>query len=254
MGAQELACAVVQLFIHNSIFSNNKTLDTCESFITPGGAINVGDAVLRITNSRFEGNESAGHGAAVWIIGSWNEPERRMRLLPIQHSLTTKSNAAIQIQDQSKAAQSSSRIILTLGFFNSSFIKNSASLGSASSILRSKIEIYKSTFLGNRATDTIPSSGSGGAISFNPNNRTVCQLVDRISYFQGRYDGITTVAQGGGGIATSDSTTYPYSGLSIKRVVLNDLDVTTHSGRENLALVVLSGLEKWIYFLKIQLL
>ncbi|MFC2054634.1 hypothetical protein ACFLV7_10135 [Chloroflexota bacterium] len=235
-GGAGIGARETNIYIHNSIFSNNKTLDACSTCVSNGAAINHGSGILRITNSRFEGNESAGHGAAIWVIGEWDKPETNAII-----SNSTFINNKIKRSTPNPGPIEGGALVVEdyahARIYNSRFIKNSASIGGAMSIFRSKIEIYKSTFLGNRATDTIPTSGFGGTINFNPHDRSdYASMRIEDSYIQGRYDDITTVAQRGGGISTASGSTNPYPELYIKRVVLNDLDVTTPAGQGNAGL------------------
>ncbi len=218
------------VYIHASIFTNNQTTDICSSCVPNGAAINAGNTKLQITNSRFEGNKSAGHGAAVSLIGEWNKPKSNVIIANvsfIQNMIDRNTPQPHPIEGGALVVEDH----VNLKIYNSRFIKNSASIGGGLSIFRSNSEIYKSVFRGNRATDTTASSGFGGAINFNPHNRPdYSRLIIEDSFIQGKYDGVSTVAQFGGGISTAASLVSPFAEISLSRVVLNDLDVTTQSG------------------------
>ncbi|MEW5870929.1 MAG: hypothetical protein AB1894_16770 [Chloroflexota bacterium] len=218
-----------KVYIHNSRFINNQTTTTSTSEMPGGGAINVGNSTLNITNTRFEGNRSVGHGGAITAIG--NVGTSGMELL-ITNSTFYNNQATRTISSPSPLEGGAIAVedISIMRIFNSRFIRNSAKIGGALSIFRAKAEIYDSAFLGNQATDTIPTSGSGGAINFNYHDRSdYASLVIERTLFQGRYETVTTVAQFAGGlnVVGYDSAVRP--DVTLRKVVFYDLDVTTPS-------------------------
>ena len=233
-GGAGLATRDSEVHIHSSSFIGNQTHATATSSIPVGGAINIVNSTVRITNTHFEANRSGGHGGAVYILGQWTTTGSDV----VISNSTFENNGinrtiaysdpieggAINIEDNSK-----------LKIYHSRFIKNSAGLGGAVNSFRSKVEIYNSTMLGNRATDTTPSSGFGGAISFNYYDRpdaSSMRIEDTL--IQGRYENITTVAQFGGGIHAHGNATQNYPDLTLRRVILNDLDTTTVANKGTL--------------------
>jgi hypothetical protein len=91
--------------------------------------------------------------------------------------------------------------------YNSRFITNTAESGGAITLYLASLTVEKGIFLGNRAVG-VAKGGYGGAISGNSNdtpsdgstNRPPSSLTVQNSYFQGRYNDVTTVAMGGGAI------------------------------------------------------
>jgi hypothetical protein len=61
------------LYVHNSIFRNNRTEAINSSALPGGAAINLGDSIVRITNTTFDSNLAASHAGAVWAIGTFGK-------------------------------------------------------------------------------------------------------------------------------------------------------------------------------------
>lgn len=221
------------VYVHNTQFINNQNVSSNQLYngfrgVSIGTGANIVNSKVRITNSQFRNNQATGHGAAIYIIGLWNNPtgsdvvisnstfENNHIVRPFA-APEPESGGAINIEDQSR-----------LKIYNSRFINNSAWMGGAISVFRAKTEIYDSVFIGNRATETTPSSGFGGAILLNFLDRPdFANLLIEDTLIQGKYPGINTVAQYGGGIHTHGNPTSNKPDVTLRRVILNDLDTTT---------------------------
>ena len=212
-------------------FSIIERLPPPPTSIPVGGALNLVNSSVRITNTRFENNLSGGHGAAVYILGQWSTAGSNVLISNssfvnnrVDRSIVYSSpieGGAINIEDNS-----------ILKIYNSRFIKNSAGIGGALNIFRARAEVYNSVFLGNQATDKTSSSGFGGAISMNFYDRPdASSLIIEDSYIQGKFEDVTTVAQYGGGIHAHGNPTASKPDLTLRRVILNDLDVSTTASK-----------------------
>ena len=221
-------------YIHNSEFRGNRTPANSASSMPVGSGMSVVDSTVRITNSNFQDNESGGHGAGVYINGQWTTSGSDVE---IANSIFTDNqivrSAGTTTPIEGGAVNVENNTLLRI--FNSRFITNSAQIGGGVNIFRAKVEIYNSVFQGNRATDTLSTSGFGGAINFNYYDKAnSAYLILEDSLIQGRFDGVTTVAQFGGGIHVggTNSSTKPH--VTIRRVVFNDLDLTPNSNKAGL--------------------
>jgi hypothetical protein len=216
-------------YIHNTELRGNRTTANSVSSMPVGSGMSVVDSTLRITNSNFQGNESAGHGAGVYINGQWTTSGSDVEIA----NSTFTDNQIVRSVGTSTPIEGGAVNVennTSLRIHNSRFITNSAQIGGGVNIFRAKVEIYNSVFQGNRATDTLPTSGFGGAINFNYYDRyNSAYLILEDSLIQGRYGSVTTVAQFGGGIHVGgmSSSTKPH--VTIRRVVFNDLDLTPNS-------------------------
>lgn len=197
--------------IHNSRFTHNLSNPANHGSMAGGGAINAGNSVLRVSNTRFEENQAGAYGGALYIIGSWgNSPyttpqadaivvnstfinNQALRHPTVSDTFPTEGGA-VNVEDQS-----------VLKVYNSRFYTNSANIAGGVNNFRAKLEIYGSVFLGNLANDTRGSSGFGGAISLNSSdgpgdgadNKPSAELLLEDSWLQGRYGSVTTTAISG---------------------------------------------------------
>jgi hypothetical protein len=211
-------------YIHGSQFINNQNNATTTSSVPLGGAIYAVNAMMRITNSRFDSNKSGGHGGGIYVIGLWSGSGSNVIIAnstfvnnqivrPSDYSLPIEGGA-LNVEDQT-----------TMRIYNSRFVTNSAQIGGGINVFRAKLEIYNSVFQGNRATDTRTTSGFGGAINFNYHDRPdFASLLVEDTLIQGRYGSVTTVALSGGGLNTLGITTANRPQAVLRRVVFNDLD------------------------------
>ena len=246
---------------HTNFFQNRNNLSGTAS-TSVGGAIQFFDAKASITNSRFESNESVWAGGAIYAIGTFTLPYTTPKTDIFVSDCTFLNNVlafppgstppspgeggAIHIENQ-----------VRLRLYNSRLIKNRAPIGGGISLFRSTAEVENSVFLGNQATDTVTTSGFGGAIKgsgnddpADPDNYPSASLTVRDTLIQGRYDTVTTVAIAGGGIFMGGDTNRGYglggvtqgtlassrAHLTLERVILYDLDVTGSGGALEIAM------------------
>ncbi|HUE95323.1 MAG TPA: right-handed parallel beta-helix repeat-containing protein, partial [Longimicrobiaceae bacterium] len=245
------------VFVHRGQFIRNRATPPNHVVGAGGAGINVGNARLWVTDTRFEGNQAASFGGALYGIGNWQDPVATPRAEvtianstfvdnvcqpdpSVPTSLPTEGGA-VNVEDQT-----------TLRIFNSRFLTNRAQIGGGVNVYRALAEIRGSVFRGNRATDTAAGSGFGGAISASSGdgptdpNRRPAQLTVEDSLIQGRYGAVTTVAQTAGGIYASgdgfrvdgdpgvpDMGTIEENRATvvIRRVTFYDCDVTAPSPR-----------------------
>jgi hypothetical protein len=225
--------------IHDSQFIGNRTNLPGHAVSAGGGGIHVGNAsaglvTLRVTNTRFQGNEAGYVGGALYAIGSWQgDPsiptadvtvadclfvDNKAKRDPSVVSSAPTEGGAFHAEDQTKAR-----------IYNSRFVTNSADTGGGVNLYRADVQIEGSTFQGNQAVGTANSAtGFGGAISAISNdandattgggvyNRRSAILAVKDSLFQGRFGAVTTVGQNGGCLyASGDSNRlYGLNGVS----------------------------------------
>ena len=243
-----------RVYIHNTQFLNNRVNLPNHANVSSGGAIHVGNSLVRITNSRFDGNQSGYAGGAVYMIGSWTDPLSTPRGdLIIANSIFT-NNRAVRDPSVSLAAPTEGGALhveaqTTAKIYNTRFINNNAMGGGAATNYQAILEFDGCTFLGNYVTGSGTLGGYGGALGAGSNdtsaegsiNRRSGTLTVRNSYFQGRYGSTGTVGWGGGAIyITGDvNRTYGLNNVSkmgtaaenrtkliIDNVIFNDLDVS----------------------------
>ena len=242
-------------YIHRGTFTNNRTNVANHWPSSGGGAIHVGNSVLRVTNSRFEGNQAGYVGGAIYAIGNWANPVTT----PAAHVLVVNSTfinnqavlhptvsfapptegGAFHIEDQA-----------TGQIINSRFLFNSADTGGAVNSYRGILDISGTLFEGNRAVGAGNATGFGGAISAisndvdEPNRRTV-SLTVRDSLLRGRSGAVTTTAQtagcifaggdhnhawGEGGVSQNGTLDFNRAQVLLERVALVDCDVQQVAG------------------------
>jgi predicted outer membrane repeat protein len=158
-------------FIHNSTFLNNR-VNLPNHLPAPGGPSSrrtprhpppVG---LRITNTRFEGNQAGYVGGAIYALGFWTAPESTPKVDLLCTNCTFVNNAAVRDPSVAFAAPAVGGAVhiedqTTARFFSSRFVTNSARQGGALSNYRAKLEIWAAS-QGNAATGTGSGEGFGG--------------------------------------------------------------------------------------------
>jgi len=241
-------------WIHHSTFFQNRNNIVGHATTAVGGGIHLFDAKAYITNSRFEANQSVWAGGAVYGIGTFTVPYTTPKTdfyiancTFLDNFLSFQSGSAPPTPGEGGGIHIENQVRLRL--YNSRLIKNRASIGGGLSLFRSTAEIEGSVFRGNQATDTVATSGFGGAIKASSDdgvgpNYPSASLTVRDTLIQGRYDTVTTVARAGGGIFVAGDTNRAYGAggvpqgtleesrahLVLERVSLYDLDVTASSG------------------------
>ena len=209
-----------RVIVHNSRFTHNVTNPPNHNMYSGGGGINVGNSILRVSNTRFENNQAGAYGGALYAIGNWVDPitvpqadilianstfidNQAVRDPSVQQSFPTEGGA-INTEDQS-----------IMRIYNSRFVNNKANIGGGVNIFRGSVEIRSSVFLGNQANGTNPTGSFGGGISINSsdgpadgdNNRPTGHLIVEDTLLQGRYGTVTTGAHAGGCLhANGDGT------------------------------------------------
>lgn len=178
-GAVEVVGATVG--IEGGSFSENRTNPPGHRPTATGGAIYVLDSVLRVSDARFERNQAAWVGGAIYAFGRWSDPVDVPRSdvtilrstfqdnLAINDACCTLAGVtqggAIHVEDQT-----------TLRLQHSHFYGNRAKLGGAVNNYRAIVEVTGSLFEGNRAVEGA-ALGAGGAI-FSASNETAVQGLD----------------------------------------------------------------------------
>lgn len=200
-----------KVYIHNAQFLHNIANPANHSPTASGGAISLGNAVLRVSDSHFENNQAGGFGGALYAIGNWAEPYATPQADVLVTNSAFVNNQAVRhptvsysLPTEGGAINAENQTIFKI--YNSRFITNSAMIGGGVNNYRANVEIYGSVFQGNRATDTSFKSGFGGSISLNSsdgpddgwNNRPASRLIVEDTLLQGRYSSVATVAQTGG--------------------------------------------------------
>jgi predicted outer membrane repeat protein len=247
-----------KLYIHNSQFTGNRVNLPNHSNVSSGGAIHLANSLLRITNSRFDSNQSGYSGGAIYVIGSWTEPVSTPRSdVIIANSLFINNKSfrdptvSLAAPTEGGALHVESQTIAKI--YNSRFINNSAMAGGAVTNYQAILEIDGCTFLGNYVLGSGSLGGYGGALGVSSNdtsadgstNRRSATMTVKNSYFQGRYGTTDLVGWGGGAIyITGDvNRMYGLNGVSklgtvaenrtkliVDNVIFNDLDVSKLDG------------------------
>lgn len=193
--------------IHNSLFDSNSVGVANHERSASGGAINVAESTLRVYNTEFRNNVAGAFAGALYSIGRWDQrvTDVEVRDSVFQANYTARHPSVIDTQKLEGGAINAEDNT-TFKLYDSQLIENHSMIGGGLNIYRAQVEVYRSIFLGNRATDTLPQSGFGGAISAASqdgaddgiNNRPPISLTVKNSVFQGRYGGTGFAAQKGG--------------------------------------------------------
>jgi hypothetical protein len=198
-------------YVHASQFTGNRTNLPGHSPIAMAGGIYVGDATLRVSNTRFVGNQAGYVGGALYAIGTWTSPVSTPQSDVVVSNCTFVDNVAARdpsvafsgppeggafhAEDQTRAR-----------IYNSRFTTNRATIGGGVNLYRAIVEVYRSVFEGNQA------GAFGGAFSATSNdvndpstnfgaiNRRPAQLTVRDTLVRGRFGAVTTVAPIAGGL------------------------------------------------------
>jgi hypothetical protein len=246
-----------EVYIHNSQFIHNIANPPNHNRGSSGGAINLGNSIARISNTRFENNQAGAYGGALYSIGNWQTPLDQPQADVIIANSTFINNQAVRDPSVNETFPTEGGAINTedqsrLQVYNSRFITNSAMIGGGVNVYRANVTIRNSTFLGNRATGNVFQSSFGGSISVNSadgadngsTNWPASNLTVENTLIQGRYGSVSTVAQtggcvfaGGDGNRIDGDPSVPDMGtveenraqVTIRNVVLYDCDVTAAS-------------------------
>lgn len=240
--------------VHSSQFTNNSVSIANHRNTAAGGGIHVGNAALRITNSRLSGNEAGYVGGGLYAIGTWSEPVEVPRTDVVVANCTfidnkAEAHATVTTPSPPEAGGLHIENQTIARVFNSRFVTNTAEKGGGANSYRARLEIYDSVFKGNWVDGRDGSTGfgaavciaSGDSIADGAFNRPNGALVIMDTFIQGRYQSVTTVAQtaggiyvagdknreyGFGGVAQMGATSVNRSSVVIDNVAISDCDVT----------------------------
>lgn len=162
-------------WIHRSQFLDNSTAIPGHRPSSTGGAIDVSDATLWVSNSRFVGNRAGFVGGAIWALGTFTDPNSVPRTEVIIANSTFDSNLAqpntgISTPSPTEGGAVHAENQTRVRIFNSRFIANSAQLGGALSSYRAIIEVDDSVFEDNLTFFPGNVGGFGGTIKVTSND------------------------------------------------------------------------------------
>ncbi len=255
-GGLALEDAGSEAVIHGSQFVGNRTNLAGHSTSSAGGGIHVGNATagvvrLRVTNTRFQGNEAGYVGGAVYAIGSWQgaDPSVPTAEVTVADCLfvdnKAKKDASVAISAPTEGGAFHAEDQSTAKIYGSRFVTNSADTGGAVNLYRADVQVERSVFQGNQAVGTANSAtGFGGAFSAISNdandastgggafNRRSSILVVKDSLVQGRFGAVTTVGQNGGCLyAAGDSNrAYGLNGVAANGTAASNRATVTITG------------------------
>ncbi len=194
-----------------------------------GGGVHVGNSALRVSDSRFDGNEAGYVGGGLYTIGNWLEPFATPRATVVISNCTFENNLAVADDSADTPtppeagavhAEDQSRVEI----FGSRFFYNSAERGGAVNSHRAEITIDDTIFRGNWVDGSSPSTGFGGAIAVTSSDTGIDGFTNRPNgtlsvndtLIQGRYDPVGPVAQAGGCIFVAGDVhrEYGFGGVS----------------------------------------
>jgi predicted outer membrane repeat protein len=232
-------------YVFDSQFIYNRVNPSKHLPTSAGGAIHVGNSILRVANSSFVGNQAGYVGGAIYAIGQWRPPyEFSQADVVIVNSRFEKNIASrdssvfFELPTEAGAVHAEDQTMLRI--FSSRFLENYAEIGGGVNGYRAKIEVNNSIFIKNK------SKLFGGAISVTSNdtsvdgnnNRPSASLKITNSFIQGSGWG-QPVGKSAGGIYISGDTNRMYgnngvtqeydaiknrANLEVNKVVFVDLD------------------------------
>ncbi|MFZ1754006.1 MAG: hypothetical protein WBO46_07235 [Caldilineaceae bacterium] len=161
--------------ISSSTFTNNRVDLPNHRNTAAGGAIHIGNSTVYITNSVFTGNRAGYVGGALYAIGTWADPVSTPRALVYITGSTFSRNVAkrdpsVNFTSPTEGGGVHFEDQATGIIRNSVFNNNEANIGAGVNLYRATVEVYESTFNGNRTTSTQAGQGFGGAISATSND------------------------------------------------------------------------------------
>jgi len=240
--------------IHSSQFNNNSVSLPNHRNTAAGGGIHVGDATLRITNTRLSANDAGYVGGGLYAIGTWQDPVEVPRTEVLVANCTFIDNRAeaddsVTTPSPPEAGGLHVENQTIARVFNSRFVTNTAEKGGGANSYRARLEIHDSVFRGNWVDGRDASTGFGAAVAVasadsavdGSTNRPNGTLVITNTLIQGRYGSVTTVAQTAGGayVAGDKNREYGFAGVAemgptsanrssvvLQNVVFSDCDVT----------------------------
>lgn len=215
------------VFIHNSMFNNNRNNLPNQRSNALGGAIHVFNGLegtttsLYLSNTSFYNNQSGFAGGAIMVKGNFASPAQQSPSpsLLVVANCTFDTNTASNDPSVTTASPTEGGAIMAennvvLKVFNSRFLGNSAALGGGIASFRASVTVQSSVFANNLAVgrESSNSSGQGGAIECHANdncsddtNYPTGSLTVTDSYFE------TNQAQSGGAIYAAGDTNRVFS-------------------------------------------
>jgi hypothetical protein len=195
------------VFINGSRFTANRVDVPNHKKNSAGGAIYVGDGVVRISNCAFENNRAGYVGGAIDTNGSWREPLATPSVdVVIRDSAFTGNRAqydpSVAVDAPAVGGAAHFEGQTTAKFYNCRFTNNSSRQGGAISNYLAITEFTGCIFSGNQATGTGSEGGQGGAIialsSENPGiNHRPIQLIMTDCLIRGSGPNVKSARQGG---------------------------------------------------------
>lgn len=217
----------IEVYVHRSRFLGNSCGQPGHRDSAAGGGMHVTNGKVWVTNTRFENNRAGYTGGGFYILGSWQDPVTTPRAEATIANCTFVGNKAdndpgVTTPGPTEGGAFHAEDQATARIYNSRFFKNDADLGGGVSQYRSIANVKSSVFFGNRSLAT---GGFGGAIKSNSedgpldgaNNRRSVSLTVDDSLFVGRYDGVTTVAEKGGGVFTNGDGNRAWGGGGVSQ-------------------------------------
>lgn len=243
-------------WVHRSQFLNNRSNMPGHRPSSSGGAIDVSDSVLRISNSRFVGNEAGFVGGAIWALGTFTEPNSVPRTDVVISNCTFEDNharpdAAITTPSPTEGGALHAENQTLMRVYNSRFFDNSSQLGGAVSLYRARAEVESSVFMGNFTFFPGNVGGFGGTFKITSadisdattNNGTINRPSSEFSLRDSLVEGLggaaDTALKGGclfaqgdtnrtfglGGVSQMGSGTVNRTVVEIFDTVFNDCDI-----------------------------
>ena len=162
-------------WVHRTQFLNNRTNMPGHRASSTGGAIDVSDATLRVSNSRFVGNEAGFVGGAIWALGTFTNPNSVPRTDVVISNCTFEDNharpdAAINTPSPTEGGAVHAENQVLVRIYNSRFYDNSAQLGGALSVYRARMDVESSVFTGNFTFFPDNEGGFGGTFKVTSND------------------------------------------------------------------------------------
>ena len=204
-----------RVFIRNSRFLGNRVDIPNHKTNSTGGAIYIGEGILRISNCAFENNRAGYVGGAIDTNGAWREPLSTPTVdVEIRDSSFTGNRAqfdpSVPFNAPAVGGAAHFEGQTTAKFYNCRFTNNTARQGGAVSNYLAITEFTGCVFQGNQATGTGPEGGQGGAIialsdEFPGANHRPIQLTMTDCLIQGSGPGIKSAVQGGCIFVTGDT-------------------------------------------------
>jgi hypothetical protein len=150
-----------------SFVGNRVNLPSQDPF-SHGGAIDVIDGTLRVSDVLFQGNQAGWVGGAIYAIGTWTAtPTVPHTSIAITRSTFAANSIAPQVPPPGDPAGGAIHVEdqTTLDVADSRFQDNQAQFGGAIDSYRALVHVAGSVFQGNRGAISGPAQAVGGAIA-----------------------------------------------------------------------------------------